>query len=632
MNPATHPLGRSLVAALLTLSFGSAHALTLGPIRVLSHLGQPLSARIPVLSLSDPEGQTLLAQMASPYAYRQAGLQADPVLPFIRVTLANDRQGHPYIHLATQRPVWSPYLDLMITLAWQETLPQGPTLHLSRDYTILLDPPTEGVAPLQESGASTQHDAPPDASGANQDAATSSAKPLPAQAMPVAPAKAVPASVQPLTVRRGDTLWGVAHRLAGSNESMTTKMADAIWRSNPQAFVAHDPNLLRVGSHLRIPDAAQVRAATPLPERPTRPFEGRAQIASGQGQPVKDAPVLRMSDAIFDIHAAPPAPALTTAAASTADLAHRLALAKAQVRQAEIAYEQAQARLQALRAQGGASKPMAATAMTASPVAVATRTPKQANQQRGADVPHPQPHAPAQPRSLLWRWLAGAALLATAIMLLWLDWRRRARKQPASWAPIPPGAHALDADPRKLFGSPISPARMLETERNLAQLQTAPGPQVQPPSDVWEPLEPTTIATDDEPDPLTEAEFYVLHDRPHQALELLRDAVARHPEHVPAHLKILEILGSLHDHVGFEEYAKGLRDRFGPDVSSKIQMLQDRLTVPASARNGAPDSGKAPQSISQPRPGAGRATDSLPALDLDLSSDFLGTAPHPDPQ
>lgn len=629
MSPITHPFRRSLVAALLTLALGPAHALTLGPIRVLSHLGQPLSARIPVLALSDPEGQTLLAQMASPYAYRQAGLQADPVLPFIRVTLANDRQGHPYIHLATQRPVWSPYLDLMITLAWQETLPQGPTLHLSRDYTILLDPSTEGAAPLQESGASTQHGTVPDTGAAPQDAAASSAKRLPAQPMPVAAAKAVPASAHPLTVRRGDTLWGVAHRLAGPNESMA-KMADAIWRLNPHAFVADDPNLLRAGSRLRIPDAAQVGAATPLPDRPVQSFEGRAQNPLGQDQPAKDAPVLRMSDDIFDVHAAPPTPALTTATASAADLARRLALAKAQVRQAQIAYEQAQARLQALRTHSDAAKPMAARAVSTSPVAVATGTPKQANQQRGADLPQPQPHAPAQPRSLLWRGLAGAALLATAIMLLWLYWRRRARKQPASWTTIQPGAHALDADPRKPFGSPISPARMLETERRLAQLQTAPGPQAS--GEVWEPQESSTIATDDEPDPLTEAEFYVLHDRPHQALELLRDAVARHPEHVPAHLKILEILGSMHDHVGFEEYARGLRDRFGADVSSKIEMLQDRLGAPAAVRSAAPDSGKGPQSISQPRPGAGRATDSLPALDLDLSSDFLGTAPHPDPR
>lgn len=629
MSPATHPFRSSLVAALLTLALGPAHALTLGRIRVVSHLGQPLSARIPLLALSDPEGQTLLAQMASPYAYRQAGLQADPVLPFIRVTLANDRQGHPYIHLATERPVWSPYLDLMITLAWQETLPQGPTLHLSRDYTVLLDPPTEGAAPLQEYDANTQHGAAPYASAARPGAGASSAKLGPAQPMPAAPAKAVPASAAPLTVRPGDTLWGVAHRLTGSNESMT-KMADAIWRLNPTAFVAHNPNLLRVGSRLHIPDAAQVRAAMPLPDRPVQPFEGRAQNPLGHDQPMNDAPVLRMSDAIFDVHATPPAPALTTATASAADLARRLALAKAQVRQAQIAYEQAQAQLQALRTQSDASKPMIAAAMTASTGAVATRTPKRASQPRSAYLAQPQPHAPVHTGSLVWRWLAGAALLATSIVLLWLYRRQRARKQPASWASIHPGAHALDADPRKLFGSPISPARMFETERNLAQLQTAPGPQMQNPSDVWEPLASSTIATDDEPDPVTEAEFYVLHDRPHQALELLRDAVARHPEQMHAHLKILEILGSIHDHVGFEEYASGLRNRFGHHVSSKIQMLQDRLGVPAGIRSAPTDSPKGPESISQQRPGGDRTTDSLPALDLDLSSDFVGSTQRPE--
>ena len=625
MNSGAHPFRRSLAAALLSLALGPAHALTLGPIRVISHLGQPLSARIPLLALSSAEGQTLLAQMASPYAYHQAGLHVDPVLPFIRVTLASDRQGDPYIHLATDRPVWSPYLDLMITLAWQDTLPQGATLHSSHDYTILLDPPAEGAAPLLQPMAATQQAPAPAANTARQAGAASSAMVLPVHSMPAGPAKTGSGSTHLRTVRRGDTLWGIAHSVTRSGESMP-KMADAIWRSNPHAFVAHNPNLLRVGSRLRIPGAARVLAATPLPDRPVKPTAPNPVVDVQVGS---DAPVLRMGDAILGAHASAPSPALTATTASASDLARRLALAKAQLQQAQIAYDQAQARLRSLRAQRHESRPVAATAMTVSG-ATATLAQDGAREQRSIDVPRPQPRTPRQPRSSLWTWSVGAALVAAAIVALWLYRRRRARNQPPPWALTQQVARTFNANPRKPFSSPISPTRMLETERSLAQLQTSSGLQGPHPSDVWQPQASSIVPIDDEPDPLTEADFYVLHDRPHQALELLRDAAARHPDHVPVHLKILEILAGIHDRIGFEDYARNVGDRFGPGIASKIQMLQARLAGPTAARGIPPDSAKGAESIAHQGSGSDRGTSSLPALDLDLSSDFLVSALRPD--
>ena len=74
------PVGRS-----------NAQALGLGSLTVQSALGEPLRAEIDVTSLSPDEAGTLTLRVASPDAYRAAGVDYNPVLPGTQVQLMQRR-------------------------------------------------------------------------------------------------------------------------------------------------------------------------------------------------------------------------------------------------------------------------------------------------------------------------------------------------------------------------------------------------------------------------------------------------------------------------------------------------------------------------------------------------------------
>ena len=73
----------ALCLALAPLS-GPAHSAGLGRLTVQSALGQPLRAEVEVTSLSREDAQSLAAKLASPDAFRQAGLEYNPALNGLR--------------------------------------------------------------------------------------------------------------------------------------------------------------------------------------------------------------------------------------------------------------------------------------------------------------------------------------------------------------------------------------------------------------------------------------------------------------------------------------------------------------------------------------------------------------------
>src|SRR5512145_2946717 len=128
------PLFRyGLVAGALAALSSGAHALGLGRLTVDSALGQPLSARIELTSVSRDELDTLSARIADPTLYRQNNLTYQGVLARTRVTL-DYVGGQPYLRIASVAPVNEPFLDLMVELNWASG-------RVVREYTFLLDPP-----------------------------------------------------------------------------------------------------------------------------------------------------------------------------------------------------------------------------------------------------------------------------------------------------------------------------------------------------------------------------------------------------------------------------------------------------------------------------------------------------------
>lgn len=150
----------------------------LGPIRVLSALGQPLRAEVEARPLQRGSQEVSAARLASPDAYQRAKIEYVPDLAGIRMAI-EQRDGKPYIAVTSNRPVNEPFLKLLIELETRSG-------RLVREYTVLLDPPRD-VPPAPPSAAAPL---PPPVA-----VAPVVAPPPP----PAAPAAKVPAKAEPAT-------------------------------------------------------------------------------------------------------------------------------------------------------------------------------------------------------------------------------------------------------------------------------------------------------------------------------------------------------------------------------------------------------------------------------------------------
>ena len=120
------------------LSASDANALALGRLSVLSGLGEPLRAEIDIPEINAAEAESLRAAIASPEAYKAAGLEYNPALNGLRLALQKRPDGRTVLRITGDRPVNEPFLDLLLDANWAA----GRTV---LDYTLLLDPPVTRV-------------------------------------------------------------------------------------------------------------------------------------------------------------------------------------------------------------------------------------------------------------------------------------------------------------------------------------------------------------------------------------------------------------------------------------------------------------------------------------------------------
>ena len=132
--------GAVALACAMGLSASDANALALGRLSVLSGLGEPLRAEIDIPEINAAEAESLRAAIASPEAYKAAGLEYNPALNGLRLALQKRPDGRTVLRITGDRPVNEPFLDLVLDANWAA----GRTV---RDYTLLLDPPTREAAP-----------------------------------------------------------------------------------------------------------------------------------------------------------------------------------------------------------------------------------------------------------------------------------------------------------------------------------------------------------------------------------------------------------------------------------------------------------------------------------------------------
>jgi pilus assembly protein FimV len=281
-------VGRSIAfamfAAALSLAVPSAYAAGLGKLTILSSLGQPLLAEIEIVQLQPGEEEGLVARLPSADAFSAAGIEPSALLNSVRFTIQR-RNNRPLVRVTSTQTVNDPFLELLVELQWS-------TGRLVREYTFLLDPAEYKVqqqaiaaAPAAKPAvAAKPAPAAPEMKPAPAAPASDTAKPEPkfddvvqakpeaaqeakpeakpepkieAQPLPATPPAAPAAAPAPQTmyeVRKGDTLSAIARQHLSAGVTLN-QMLIAIYRTNPDAFIRDNINLVRAGQILNIPDA-----------------------------------------------------------------------------------------------------------------------------------------------------------------------------------------------------------------------------------------------------------------------------------------------------------------------------------------------------------------------------------------
>lgn len=249
---------RKLMVQLLGMTAGLSlsvlsYAVGLGGINVVSALGQPLKAEIELVAVSGADKPSLVARLASPDAYKGAGLE----YPFgvkYSFEVGSRANGDPYLKLNSNREINDPFVSLLVELSWSSG-------RLMREYTFLLDPP--GYVVAQPKAAAVEP----------LPAAVVESTPL--EAAPVKPEEAVPVAVpvektvsrpavrasrsssDEITVKSGDTLNKIASEVKPADISLE-RMLVALYRANADQFDGKNMNRIKTGKILRMPDRDEV--------------------------------------------------------------------------------------------------------------------------------------------------------------------------------------------------------------------------------------------------------------------------------------------------------------------------------------------------------------------------------------
>lgn len=589
-------MARKLASALMVALMGappSISALGLGELDSESALNEPLTARIPLLSMRDAEPEAVRVSLASQAAFAEAGLDRPFYLSQLKFEVKQADDGGHFILISTEKPIKEPFLDFLLEVRW----PQG---ELQREYAILLDPPQYAAAepstPAQNGralAAGEQRGADP-----RPEPAGAAAAEKPSVSRPSGSTRYGP-------VQANQTLWSIATEVRPPQGVTVYQTMQAIVRANPEAFIDGDINAMMKGAVLRVPPRNEIaridarQAARNVREQLARWREnhGReraeASLAStgapagdGGDSGAADAPSTAATlDSSGRLKVVAPVDkaegqgkgslaeqALAPTEQNIQRLQRELALAQERNANLSSAKERLQDQTSSLKEelvglrslvnlqldegvpltaalvladQQASSPPQAGTAGSA---------PKADGAQEGAEpagnINKPAESAsapadtaakqPAKPslKSRLRDYLPQGAvslgvLLGALFLMLALVWAVRRRKALAG------SSKAKESTSGAAVAEPVGSREPTPILGHAA-------------------VEPALGSTVGESSPLEEAEAYIAHGRYNEAQELLDHALGEHPDNRELRVKLLEVLSAQGDRSGFEAEAQVL--------------------------------------------------------------------------
>jgi len=296
---------KSIVKALglivcLALS-GAVCAMGMGGINVITALGEPLKAEIELVAVGKAEKSSLSAHLASPDAFKGAGMDYPSNLPSLKFQIETRASGEPYLKVTSIQPVNEPFVSLLVELSWSSG-------KLLREYTFLLDPPgykaeqpkTEEVKPVAPSAAAA-----PSAPIAPKIIAQPIRATVPVDkkvfAEAATPARDKKSAVSgnvatgTIKVKHGDTLSEIALHSKPSGVSLE-RMLVALYRANADEFDGKNMNRLKTGKILQMPKSqdldklAQIDAVKEIRVQVADWHAYRQKLASASGAVAEHAP------------------------------------------------------------------------------------------------------------------------------------------------------------------------------------------------------------------------------------------------------------------------------------------------------------------------------------------------------
>ena len=594
----------SALMALGSMTSLEAHALALGRISIQSALGEPLRAEVDVSDMDAQEAASLKASVASPETFRAAGLEYSAALTGLEISLQRRTDGRSYFRLSSNRAVMDPFVDLILEA-------RGSSGRITRDYTLLLDPPRlrngsvtanaiavpqpSLTAPVLSRALPAETRLPerlmrvPEPTTRPEKLAKSAAK--------AAPVERMSSGGQTVTVKAGDNASRIAARYKPADVSLE-QMLVALLKSNPQAFIDGNVNVIKSGAVLTLPEAQAIQSvstgeAAQAITAQSRDFNAfRQKLAQG-------TPATQVADA--DRQAGGKLQARVEDRAQTSQAPDKLTLSKGAV-QGKTAADEKLAREQearddanrlaelsknisdlnksgptpALPATTAAGVPGVAPGMAASSAAgiagvsvvppLATASATESAEQLAqapltgvseplgtasaaaelAPVVNKNPAvvlAPEPERGLLDQLLDNSLVLGggalVALLALFGFSRYRNNKKPTH-----ADSSFLDSrlQPDSFFDA--SGGRRVDTSEASKSAALSSMAYL-----------PSQLDAGGDVDPVAEADVYLAYGRDQQAEEILQEAMLNHPTRLAIHTKLLEIYAKRHDRKKFESVA-----------------------------------------------------------------------------
>lgn len=216
-----------LIISMLSMPL-ALQAAELGKLHVISALGQPLNAEIELIDISEGQLDTLSSAVADEQAYEALGLSKPSFYDQIVIQTSKNSNGLPVLVLSSMQPINEPFLNILIKL-------NGLNTQIVREYALLLDHSSQAEQEI----ASPLIDVPQPISQAFENESISQDQSY-------------------YDVSEGETLVSIAQKVASKAE--LNKAILALFKSNPDAFIAKNINGLRKGSKLHIPAEADLVA------------------------------------------------------------------------------------------------------------------------------------------------------------------------------------------------------------------------------------------------------------------------------------------------------------------------------------------------------------------------------------